>query len=224
MPNTMLLNLIYDAFVSGHGDSGARARANRWLDELNAEPTALDLFRQNTGSIKEFLTESLEDGMPGIANMRQQGLQELRKSTDRGGDDIREALAAGGLQGSGAGANAIADLYENEADAAAALEQALSLQDLNFRSQAAARLLGLENMQLDALASDRAYDLNFYNFLENKRTNDFQIQQQQEMYDAEDDFWGTIGSMIFGGMLGSVTGGVGSAAGASLAGFLFDEL
>lgn len=159
MDDSFLYDNLFEYFFSIYGDDGrARAAADRAMKSYSADPSAYATLNQ-TGSInklREILNQDVSGANPYLNESRSLAIGDIRKGTQRGAEQIKQNLAQSGLRG-GVGVNAYNDLYEAEQTATAKTNAQYGLMNQQVRSDAIAKLLGLENMNINALLADRDY-------------------------------------------------------------------
>ena len=159
MDDSFLYDNLFEYFFSIYGDDGrARAAADRAMQSYAKDPSAYATLNQGGAldKLRGILNQDISGQNPYLAESRNLAIGDIRKATVRGADQIRQNLAQSGLRG-GVGVNAYNDLYEAEQTTTAKTNAEYGLMNQQVRSDAIAKLLGLENMNINALLADRDY-------------------------------------------------------------------
>jgi hypothetical protein len=129
----------------------------------------------------------------------------IGKATNRQVKNTQENLNASGLSRAGVGYSVVNDIYGKESEALAGVENNLINQDIAFKQNSIAQLLGLNQFEgqqnLGEQGQNRNYEMSLRSFFENQR------QFNAEM-DAQPEWWESL--------LGNVVGGASQAGTAAL--------
>jgi hypothetical protein len=97
--------------------------------------------------LQNYLMNATKGGLPGAGLYRQQAYGNIDKGINRSVMGQKENLAASGMLRSGAGQQAISDIYASGAGAKGAFESELVKTETDFKNQAISKLLGLHQFQ-----------------------------------------------------------------------------
>ena len=129
--------------------------------------------------LRDYLTNSLQTGLPFKDEFRQTSQGAINKSFNQAGTKLNESLAGRGNFRSGAGIAAQIGLAGERGSALAGNEANLNQQDINFRQNAIAQLLGLDQLSL----SEAGLNQNFLQSLISGKTsadvNNFNVEQSK---------------------------------------------
>lgn len=147
----------------------------------------------------DLFKSAIEKGDPNQDIYRQNILGGINKSFDTGQRNLKETLAQSGLSRSGVAAQQAIDLEGGRNAAAGQAELGLATQDQAYREQALSKLLGLQEMGLRELGSNRNYSLALQQLLNN-------LTSQQKQYDLQNNDQGAWGQIAGQGVnaLGSI--------------------
>lgn len=185
---------------------GIYGNEDRVNQQLNAES---DYYNKNYKSAQSlvdpnnqassYLSGLLSGKNPITEQARSRGQKMISQSTNKALNTTKESLAQSGLNKSGMGVSLLSDIYGNEQNALEGMNLNLANQDMAMRQDAVAQLLGIDQLRINALNSDRGYETQNMNFLENQRQFNSQMDAQNDMD------WGSILGAILGagGQLGA---------------------
>lgn len=203
-----LRNMFYDMFNTGGNNSATASNlANQygnWYNQMEGQTSYLaDIFKQQSLGNNPALDKMKQTAMRDISKSTQQGMQTAKENID-------PALARSGMM-----SNTVSDLYSGQANAQANVDAQVGQLDQQWRQQAIANLLGLQQQQFGNFST-------MFNSLQNAKNQNQAVQLQQQAQQGS-DFWDVLGNIagtglgiaggnVLGGLLGGNNPG-GSAKG-----------
>lgn len=234
MPNTLsggtYNNIMEELLRSAFGSIMPGVNINGNLGALTSNRSISGEYASGVSGYKEQLEAERKNGSKVLNNQRALGLREIDKSTRTTMENIKNSLADSGLSYSGAGANTINRLYENETDAKNSLLTQIASLDEKNRKETLDTLLGLEANKASLGASDRDSERQLLSLLSGmKLSGDRNKMLQDELnlkklaYDESKTGIGGVLGSILGSLLGIASGGLALGAGDELNNLIFGK-
>jgi len=234
MPNTLsggtYNNIMEELLRSAFGSLMPGVNINGDLGALTANRSIAGDYASGVSGYKEQLEADIKNGSKVLNDQRAMGIREIDKSTRSALENIKNSLAASGLSYSGAAANTVNRLYENETDAKNSLLTQIASLDEKSRKETLDTLLGLEANRASLGASDRESEQHLLSLLSGmKLSGDRNRMLQDELnlkklaYDESKTGVGGVLGSILGSLLGITTGGIALGAGDELNNLIFGK-
>ena len=162
---------------------------------------------QDYSWLSDYLKGGATSGMPFKDQLLQTSTGTINKQFDQASKSLNENLSAKGLGSSGIGINAQMGLAGQQAGALNQATSQLNQQDINYRNQAIAQLLGLDVSQAQMTGQGLSLNLGQYN-----------AQQQRDMQQQaqSSSFWGSIMGDVGGLLSAPYSGNTTSVLGAGI--------
>jgi len=171
------------------------------------------------GWLLQYLKGGAEKGMPYKADLLQTATGAIRGQYDTASRNLADRLSGRGLGSSGIGLVAQNQLQGQESGAINQATAGINAQDINYRQNAIAQLLGLSQAQAGYGLNQKGQSLGALQYLygSKQQANQFMLDYDQNQRQTEMAFWGNLlGSA--GGALGSYLGRPGQGGGGYPAG------
>jgi hypothetical protein len=234
MPNTLsggtYNNIMEELLRSAFGSLMPGLNINGDMGALTGNRSIAGDYVSGVSGYKEQLEAERKNGSKVLNDQRVAGLKEIDKSTRSAMENINNSLATSGLSYSGAGANTVNRLYENEMDAKNSLLTQIASLDERSRKETLDTLLGLEAHKASLGASDRESERQLLSLLSGmKLSGDRNRMLQDELnlkklaYDESKTGIGGVLGSILGSLLGISTGGLALGAGDELNNLIFGK-
>ncbi|OHE62139.1 MAG: hypothetical protein A2Z99_11010 [Treponema sp. GWB1_62_6] len=160
------------------------------------------------GWLLQYLKGGAEKGMPYKADLLQTATGTIRGQYDTASRNLSDRLSSRGLGSSGVGLVAQNQLQGQESGAINQATAGINAQDIDYRQNAIAQLLGLSQAQAGYGLNQKGQSLGALEYLygSKQQANEFMLDYNQKQRQAEMQFWS------------SLLGSAGQAAGAGFAG------
>ena len=185
-----------DKYYTGEGSgqgwypiwrTDTEAKLQSGINQVDPNKTTGGFSGVDYNYFTELLKKQMETGDPNQALYRQNAQTQINRGVDTSSLRLQEQLAQSGMSRSGVATGAMANLEMGRADAMGNAETQLTAQDQAYRSNAFARLLGLQELGLQELGQNRSYYANQLGMqLDQEKWNkQFDYQKDQDKF----NFW-----------------------------------